>query len=127
MDKISLKGFAKFIRQEIPEYEFIAEAIDMENNKNGIGLKTSDDPLSQDYWSTERYESIPGIPKLWEYEIGRDGNWHALTPGGPANLGGHDVVEHEDGTITVSPSILVNKGTPREWHGFLKKGIWREC
>lgn len=47
------------------------------------------------------------------------------------NLSEHKVIEHDDGTITVSPSILV---TWREhgieitrWHGFLEKGVWREC
>jgi len=33
----------------------------------------------------------------------------------------HSIVVHEDGTITVSPSIL---GT--HWHGFLERGVWRE-
>jgi hypothetical protein len=37
----------------------------------------------------------------------------------------HKIVEHEDGTITVSPSILI-KGE-KSWHGFLKKGIWESC
>ena len=55
--------------------------------------------------------------------------WEAKPPGFPgvANLSNHNVVEHKDGTITVTPSILVkrnNKGD--EWHGFLEKGIWRE-
>jgi hypothetical protein len=44
-----------------------------------------------------------------------------------ANLSRHDVVEHEDGTITVSPSILVTQGEGRQWHGYLERGIWREC
>lgn len=37
----------------------------------------------------------------------------------------HSIVEHEDGTITVSPSILVTGG--EEWHGYLERGIWRSC
>lgn len=42
-------------------------------------------------------------------------------------LRNHTVVEHEDGTITVSPSILVGQGTTNTpWHGFLERGIWRE-
>lgn len=47
-----------------------------------------------------------------------------------ANLERHDVIEHADGTITVSPSILITKpmnGLNRTWHGFLENGIWREC
>jgi hypothetical protein len=42
-----------------------------------------------------------------------------------ASLAGHDIVEHEDGTITVSPSILIHRHDG-EWHGYLEKGIWRE-
>lgn len=60
----------------------------------------------------------------------RDGNWYAVPPGQPAllaNLARHDVTEHEDGTITVSPSILVQAGALGTWHGFLERGIWREC
>lgn len=34
----------------------------------------------------------------------------------------HEVLVHEDLTITVSPSIL----SP-EWHGYLERGIWRDC
>jgi len=46
--------------------------------------------------------------------------------------GGHTVTEHEDGTITVSPSILWNQAHMPSypetwWHGFLERGIWREA
>lgn len=37
----------------------------------------------------------------------------------------HKITEHEDGTITVSPSIQFHTG--KKWHGFLEQGIWREC
>jgi len=39
----------------------------------------------------------------------------------------HTVIEHEDGTITVSPSILVTGHHGATWHGWLEKGIWREA
>ena len=61
-----------------------------------------------------------------------DGTWYACTPNGMlGNLSGHEVVEHENGTITVSPSILVtspdSKGNEHvRWHGYLEHGIWRE-
>ena len=44
---------------------------------------------------------------------------------GVGGLGKHTITEHEDGTITVSPSILFqsHKGT---WHGYLERGVWRE-
>lgn len=53
-------------------------------------------------------------------------DWYARTPNGMlANLSRHDVVEHEDGTITVKPSILVTGGHDQRWHGYLERGIWR--
>lgn len=65
----------------------------------------------------------PGDYYLWR------GRWMAMTPNGLlGNLGNHEVVEHEDGTITVSPSILVDNGEGgKSWHGFLERGVWREC
>jgi uncharacterized protein DUF6527 len=61
----------------------------------------------------------------WKDEFG---TWFAETPTGlTANISGHEIVEHEDRTITVSPSILVNGNRPNAWHGYLEKGIWREC
>lgn len=62
----------------------------------------------------------------------RDGNWYAVPPGTDllAGLAKHRVVEHDDGTITVSPSIEVSSNDPTRaanyWHGFLERGIWRE-
>jgi len=53
----------------------------------------------------------------------------ACSPDGRlANLAKHFVTEHPDGTITVSPSILVRGGGDEgEWHGFLERGVWREA
>ena len=68
-----------------------------------------------------------------------DGTWYAQTPNDhTVNLRLHAVVEHEDGTITVAPSIVAlsapdDCGEPRSqserqlWHGFLEHGVWREC
>lgn len=63
----------------------------------------------------------------------RDGvTWFCTTPNGLlGSLGHHAVTCHEDGTITVSPSILVTGaevcGGPKTWHGYLERGVWREC
>lgn len=64
----------------------------------------------------------------------RDGSWKGRPPGTTmlANFARHDVTVHEDGTITVSPSILVSRGRQgapgyREWHGYLERGVWRTC
>lgn len=71
--------------------------------------------------------------RLAEGEYGidpRDGNWYARPPGGHlGNLSNHKVTEHEDGTITVSPSILITGASGDKeirWHGFLERGIWRQ-
>lgn len=37
----------------------------------------------------------------------------------------HQVTEHPDGTITVSPSILNVGG--HGYHGYLKAGVWEAC
>ena len=61
-----------------------------------------------------------------------------VTPNGnsPARLEGWDLTEHDDGTITLSPSILAHptstlgeddqKVDLPGWHGYLERGVWRE-
>lgn len=62
-----------------------------------------------------------------EYVKHESGFFYACSPTGLlANLGGHTVDEHEDGTITAWPSIRVWCGD-KEWHGYLKRGVWTEC
>ena len=57
----------------------------------------------------------------------RDGNWYARPHGHSTGcLSRHEVVEHEDGTITVSPSILFEEPPLQPWHGYLERGGWRE-
>jgi photosystem II stability/assembly factor-like uncharacterized protein len=60
--------------------------------------------------------------------------WVCMTPNGnTGTIVTHTVVVHEDGTITVTPSILLNtsydggKTWIQLWHGYLEHGIWREC
>lgn len=57
-----------------------------------------------------------------------NGHWVARCPTHDllANLKQHSVTHHEDGTITVSPSILCSSGK-HEYHGYLERGVWREC
>lgn len=51
--------------------------------------------------------------------------WMVRTPNGHlGNLGAHDVTENADGTITVSPSILVSDNTGELYHGHLVAGEW---
>lgn len=78
------------------------------------------------------YPGDDGILWLGEGEYGKekDGTWYARPPGCHAGtLVNHEVTEHEDGTITVSPSILITWGDTdgkHQWHGYLERGIWRE-
>lgn len=54
--------------------------------------------------------------------------WFACSRRGHlGNLARHTVTEHEDGTITVSPSILISAGGIALWHGWLERGVWREA
>lgn len=63
-----------------------------------------------------------------DYGLSLSGTWYGVPPGRPdliANLTRHHVEEHDDGTITVEPSILVDRDGER-WHGYLKRGAWIE-
>ena len=66
-----------------------------------------------------------------DYWKDADGLWWLRPPGGHmSTLGGHTVEEHEDGTITVSPSLqqdsVKREGKPDipGYHGFLRRGMW---
>lgn len=64
-----------------------------------------------------------------DYGREADGTWMFRCPNPDIHLGSlerHTVIEHPDGTITVSPSILIRQGE-FSWHGYLKKGLWEEC
>ena len=64
-----------------------------------------------------------------EYGKGVDGLWYMRPPAtgfGMGNLSAHNVIEHSDGTITVSPSILCTGHFGKQWHGYLEHGVWRE-
>ena len=78
--------------------------------------------------SGHKWYSFPNEGDYWLDENVNE--WHARVPGAPPGGGGslanHQVVEHEDGTITVSPSIMMAGGDGFTWHGFLERGVWRE-
>lgn len=86
------------------------------------GRRVADNELRDDPFRPGAYGRVSGLQTPGELD------WMAVTPDGlHANLSAHDVTENEDGTITVSPSILVSDGTGREWHGYLENGVWRKC
>jgi hypothetical protein len=53
--------------------------------------------------------------------------WVKDPRGHVARCGQHQVTEHNDGTVTVSPSIVNERGSVSSWHGFLERGVWREA
>lgn len=87
-----------------------------------------------------RYPNADGsMPSMHEGDYGCFGGvWWGFAPG--AFLGSfeaHEVVEHEDGTITVAPSIIASRediiaqiddAGPKfmPWHGYLERGVWHE-
>ncbi len=74
------------------------------------------------------FDAQPG--DYWREDIpARGWRWFTITPNGHyGNLGGHEIEEHADGTITVSPSIKVSSpGDVELYHGFLERGVWREA
>ena len=71
------------------------------------------------------YQLLPGEFCQMEFDEGKV--YFARCPSGLlANLSRHAITEHDDGSITVAPSILVRDGDS-EWHGFLERGTWRQC
>lgn len=69
------------------------------------GWHSFQDSQAGDYWKTP------------------DGRWEIRDPlGNAGGIGKHKVEEHEDGTISVTPSIWdPDKGG---YHGFLTRGVW---
>lgn len=55
--------------------------------------------------------------------------WNIFDPSGnPGTIrsSGHSITEFDDGTISVSPSILATEQEHgHDWHGHLERGIWR--
>ncbi len=113
--------------------------------------------LPDGYEPTADWHARLGVTEMPKGGYGKDsaGTWCVVTPNGRyGSVAKHTVVEHDDGTITVSPSILIYPiepmdYTPEErarvvelcgeeaargrergrpgWHGFLERGVWREC
>jgi hypothetical protein len=58
----------------------------------------------------------------WRVDAGGGLGWWIYLPrAGVGRLTLHTVVEHEDRTITVRPSIRLGAR-----HGFLERGVWRD-
>jgi len=68
--------------------------------------------------------------KICYWRDNHSGQWLLYLPNcGVGNLADHKVTEHEDGTISVTPSIKItghDKGNPSVRHGHLTCGVWTE-
>lgn len=77
-----------------------------------------------EYGNVPREKLAPGCYVWWPL----DESWWVVAPNGAEGRlkSNHVVTEHEDGTITVTPSIVIN--TPgNAYHGFLTRGVWRDA
>jgi hypothetical protein len=82
------------------------------------------------YEPHERME--PGGYRRVNYGSGFGWQWEIVDPTGTiGRLQDHTIEEHEDGTITVAPSIARDPSSGlmhgEGWHGWLERGVWREC
>ena len=80
----------------------------------------------QELKGTRRPDGTPvNQLQLGEYALCDPENWLGVCPSGDvANLLRHKVTVHDDGSISVEPSIHVTgKG---DWHGHLTNGVWTE-
>lgn len=62
----------------------------------------------------------------------KDDGWYVHFPdAGLGSIRKHTIIEHEDSTISVSPSILLTghdqSGETVHKHGYLTRGVWTEC
>ena len=96
-------------------------------------LRDGDQATPGAFMQATRVEKSPHLLEPGEFTQADYGTerkvYFAKSPNGLlANLARHSITEHEDGTITVAPSILVRGGSgDGEWHGYLERGVWREC
>jgi hypothetical protein len=70
---------------------------------------------------TPIYELEPGDYCLYKGEP-----WVVAPNGaGPVRCGAWDPVWHEDGTLTLTPSLNIHESNVNPgWHGFLERGVW---
>lgn len=97
-----------------------------------VGRRLPDSVLGEsgEGWGTWEDDRRPG--DYMKVETGRGAvYWYVADPVGEIGTitkAHHVVIEHEDGTISVQPSIVspvVEGGVP--WHGYLNRGVWTGC
>lgn len=94
----------------------------MQGRRCGDSCQKYYDAQPGDYWRDFHEPQRMGAP---DAERGRDFFWTIKDPRGQlGTLLDHEVIEHEDGTITVSPSIW---DAPNGYHGWLRAGEWTDA
>lgn len=86
-----------------------------------------DRPEGWEAWEREgQVVAAPGsYMKVLHEEPSEKWCWYMRAPNGDvATLWPHihNITEHEDGTVSVSPSIVFPHGG--RYHGFLQRGVW---
>lgn len=74
-----------------------------------------------------RVSGVVELKQPGDYCVMRSGAlWVVLPSGVHGRVDPEDwtITEHEDGTVSVSPSI---HDAPDGWHGFLERGVWRSA
>lgn len=90
-----------------------------------INLQPGQDPI---ILNESEYAEHPEAKGLWFFRVpGKKELGCVYDKNVTGNEAHHSVTEHEDGTITISPSILISDNAGPLWHGFLERGVWREC
>lgn len=98
-----------------------------------------------DYWKQSHGGAIDDPATFAPDARGSEWDWCIRDPDGHmGTLGSHRIEEHDDGTITATPSILdpstytgdelramgvtsiISHDRANGWHGFLERGVWRE-
>jgi len=74
-----------------------------------------------DFWLPGDYGKIEAPEPFGTFWMVKCPDGEVCRVGGGVGEVNHTVEEHEDGTITVSPSIVSPRGN---YHGFLVRGEW---
>jgi|GEM_PF-5979221 len=70
----------------------------------------------------------PADPEGIRIPEGKISLWFRDPTGEIGRVSQHEITEHEDGTVTVSRSILATTAEHgHDWHGFLERGVWRDA
>jgi hypothetical protein len=71
---------------------------------------------------------VGGDPDAAERWRDRMNRWQVCSPTGDQGaIETHTVTEHEDGTVTMRPSLDWSQRRPGGWHGWLTAGEWTSC